>query len=81
MCKDIICACRVLYVPFPLIEYATSFLSIILIIALIFHKLLKKNLGCWWGEQPSVCDYLDVKEMSVSIILGALTHKKGLQIP
>ena len=46
---------------------------ILIIIALIFHKLLKK-IGCWWGERPSVCDHLDVKEMSVTNILGALTH-------
>ena len=46
---------------------------ILIIIAPIFHKLLKK-LGCGWGEQPSVCDHLDVKEMSVSNILGAFTH-------
>ena len=46
---------------------------ILIIIAPIFHKLLKK-LGCGWGERPSVCDHLDVKEMSVSNILGALTH-------
>ena len=46
---------------------------ILIIIALIFHKLLKK-LGCGWGERPSVRDHLDVKEMSVSNILGALTH-------
>ena len=39
----------------------------------IFYKLLKK-LGCGWGERPSVCDHLDVKEMSFSNILGALTH-------
>ena len=39
----------------------------------IFHKLLKK-IGCGWGERPSVCDHLDVKEMSVTNILGALTH-------
>ena len=45
----------------------------LIIIAPIFHKLLKK-IGCGWGEQPSVCDHLDVKEMSVSNILGALTH-------
>ena len=44
---------------------------ILIIIAPIFHNLLKKNLGCGWGERPSVCDYLDVKEMNV---LGALTH-------
>ena len=46
---------------------------ILIIIAPIFHKLLKK-LGCGLGERPSVCDPLDVKEMSVSNILGALTH-------
>ena len=39
----------------------------------IFYKLLKK-LGCGWGERASVCDHLDVKEMSFSNILGALTH-------
>ena len=43
-----------------------------IIIAPIFHNLLKKNSGV--GERPSVCDYLDVKEMNVSNILGALTH-------
>ena len=48
--------------------------TIILIIkAQIFHKKLKK-LGSGRGEWPSVCDHLDVKEMSVSNILGALTH-------
>ena len=46
---------------------------ILIIIAPIFHKLLK-NSGVVWGERPSVCDHLDVKEMSVSNILGALTH-------
>ena len=46
---------------------------ILIIIAPIFHKLLKK-IGCGWGERPSDCDHLDVKEMSVSNILGALTH-------
>ena len=46
---------------------------ILIIIAPIFHKLLKK-LECGWSERPSVCDHLDVKEMSVSNILGALTH-------
>ena len=46
---------------------------ILIIIAPIFHKLLKK-LGCGCGEQPSVCDHLDVKEMTDSNILGALTH-------
>ena len=46
---------------------------ILIIIAPIFHKLLKK-IGCGWGERPSVCDHLDVKEMSVTNILGALTH-------
>ena len=46
---------------------------ILIIIAPIFHKLLKK-IGCGWGERPSVSDHLDVKEMSVSNILGALTH-------
>ena len=46
---------------------------ILIIIAPIFHKLLK-NIGCGWGERPSVCDYLDVKEVSGSNILGALTH-------
>ena len=40
----------------------------------IFHKILKKKIGCGWGERPSVCDHLDVKEMSVFNILGALTH-------
>ena len=51
-------------------------LTIILIItAPILHKLLKKKLWWGWGERPSVCDHLDVKEMSVSNILGALTHK------
>ena len=46
---------------------------VLIIIAPIFHKLLKK-IGCRWGERTSVCDHLDVKEMSVSNILGALTH-------
>ena len=46
---------------------------ILIIISPIFHKLLRK-IGCGWGERPSVCDHLDVKEMSVSNILGALTH-------
>ena len=46
---------------------------ILIIIAPIFHKLLKK-IGCGLGERPSVCDHLDVKEMSVSNILGVLTH-------
>ena len=46
---------------------------ILILIAPIFHKLLKK-LRCGRGERPSVCDHLDVKEMSVSNILGALTH-------
>ena len=46
---------------------------ILIIIAPIFHKLLKK-IGCGLGERPSVCDHLDVKEMSVTNILGALTH-------
>ena len=46
---------------------------ILIIIAPIFHKILKK-IGCGWGERPSVSDHLDVKEMSVSNILGALTH-------
>ena len=46
---------------------------IFIIIAPIFDKLLKK-IGCGWGERPSVCDHLDLKEMSVSNILGALTH-------
>ena len=32
-----------------------------------------QKIGCGWGEQPSVCDHLDVKDMSVSNILGALT--------
>ena len=50
---------------------------ILIIIAPIFHKLLKK-IGCGWGERPSVCYHLDVKEMSVSYIFGALTHKNGL---
>ena len=40
--------------------------SILIIIAPIFHKYLK-NVGCGWGEWPWVCDHLDVKEMSVSI--------------
>ena len=47
---------------------------ILIIIAPILHKLLKKKIGCGWGERPSVCDHLDVKEMSVSNILGASTH-------
>ena len=34
------------------------------------QNIEKKKLG-WDG----VCDHLDVKEMSVSNILGALTHK------
>ena len=38
---------------------------ILIIIAPIFHKFLKK-VGCGCGEWPSVCDHLDVKEMSVS---------------
>ena len=46
---------------------------ILIIIAPIFHKLLKK-IGCGWCERSSVCDHLDVKEMSVTNILGALTH-------
>ena len=45
----------------------------LIIIAPIFHNFLKK-IGCGWGEQPSVCDHLNLKEMSVSNILGALTH-------
>ena len=36
--------------------------------------IILKKIGCGWGERPSVCDHLDVKEMSVSNILGALTH-------
>ena len=39
-----------------------------------FSQIIEKKLGCGWGERPSVCDHLDVKEMSVSNILGALTH-------
>ena len=50
---------------------------ILIKIAPIFHKLLKK-LRHGWGEPPSVCDHLDLKEMSVSNILGALTHKNKL---
>ena len=46
---------------------------ILIILAPIFHKLLKK-IGCGWGERLPVCDHLDVKEMSVSNILRALTH-------
>ena len=42
----------------------------------MLEKILKK-LGCGWGERPSVCDHLDVKEMSVSNILGTLTHLNG----
>ena len=38
-----------------------------------FSQIIEK-IGCGWGERPSVCDHLDVKEMSVSNILGALTH-------
>ena len=40
---------------------------ILIIIAVIFHKLLKK-LGCGWGELPSVCDHLAV----ILYVLGAL---------
>ena len=40
---------------------------ILIIIAPIFHKLFKK-IGHGWGERPSVCDHLDVKEMSVTHI-------------
>ena len=40
---------------------------ILIIIAQIFHKLLKK-LGCGWGERLSVCDHFDIKEISVSNI-------------
>ena len=50
---------------------------ILIIIAPIFHKILKK-IKCGWGERPSVCDHLDLKEMSVSNILGALTHLNSL---
>ena len=39
-----------------------------------FSQIIEKKLGCGWGERPSVCDHLDVKEMSVSNILGALTR-------
>ena len=39
-----------------------------------FSQIIEKKLGYGWGEQPLVCDPLDVKEMSVSNILGALTH-------
>ena len=46
---------------------------ILIIITPIFHKLLKKS-DVGGGKRPSVCDHLDVKEMSVSNILGALTH-------
>ena len=45
---------------------------ILIIIADIFHKLLKK-IGRGLGEQPSVCGHLDVKDVSVSNVLGALT--------
>ena len=38
-----------------------------------FSQIIEK-LGCGWGEQPSVFYHLDVKEMSVSNISGALTH-------
>ena len=54
------------------IVFCPAMISLI-IIAPIFHKFLKK-IGCGRGERPSVCDHLDVKEMSVSNILGALTH-------
>ena len=50
---------------------------ILIIIAPIFHKLLKKT-RVWVGWMAIVCDHLDVKEMSVSNILGALTHLNGL---
>ena len=46
---------------------------ILIIIGPIFHKLLEK-IGCGLGERPSVCDHLDVKEMSVSNILGAKNY-------
>ena len=39
---------------------------ILIIIAAIFHNVLKK-LGRGWGELPSVCDHLDV----ISYVLGA----------
>ena len=45
---------------------------ILIIKSPIFHKLLKK-FGCGWVERPSVCGHLDVKEMSDSNALGALT--------
>ena len=48
--------------------------TIILIIISPIFQIIEKKLGCGWGEQPSVCDHLDVKEMRVSNILGALTH-------
>ena len=38
-----------------------------------FSQIIEKY-RVWWGERPSVCDHLDLKEMSVSNILGALTH-------
>ena len=40
-----------------------------------FSQIIAKQTRVGWGERPSVCDHLDVKEMSVSNILGALTHK------
>ena len=39
-----------------------------------FSQFFEKNRVWVGGERPSVCDHLDVKEMSVSNILGALTH-------
>ena len=42
-------------------------MMILIIIAAIFHKLLKK-IGCGWEERSSVCDHLDV----ISYVLRAL---------
>ena len=47
-------------------------MMVLIEIAAVFHKLLKKNpLGCGWGdrgERPLVCDHLDL----ISNVLGAL---------
>ena len=37
-----------------------------------FSQIIGEKLGCGWGERPLVCDHLDVKEIRVSNVLGAL---------
>ena len=43
-----------------------------------FSQIIEEKSGLGGVNGQSVCDHLDVKEMSVSNILGAFTHSNGL---